>query len=308
MSSRRIVAALALAAVVVLSGCDDEPSVSPTSTVDSAEPTSTPPPDDRFPTYVALGDSYTAAPGVPVTEQESGCLRSSGNYPNIVAAALQTKLVDVSCSGATTLALVGAQQTGDRVSPAQLSAVTPETTLVTLGIGGNDLELFQTMVGTCSQLSYDDPDGSPCRDSMQAGGADQDLLVEKIDKIGARVTSALKGIRDRAPQATVVLVGYPQAVPATGTCEILPLAKGDYGYVRSITEDLNEAMREAASNAKATYVDVLEASAGHDICAGADAWVNGFSTDVTRALAFHPFAAEQQAIADLIVAKLEKVS
>ena len=67
-------------------------------------------------------------------------------------------------------------------------------------------------------------------------------------------------------------------------------------------------MREAAGKGKATYIDVLEASAGHDICAGADAWVNGFDTDVTRALAFHPFAEEQQAVADLILAKLDKSS
>lgn len=116
----------------------------------------------------------------------------------------------------------------------------------------------------------------------------------------------MKGIRDRAPQATVILVGYPQAVPATGTCQILPLAKGDYGYVRSIVDDLNEAMREAASKGRATYIDLLKASAGHDICAGPNAWINGINTDLTRALAFHPFAEEQQAVADLILAKLEK--
>ena len=67
---------------------------------------------------------------------------------------------------------------------------------------------------------------------MSDAGKKKDLLVEKIDKIGARVKAALDGIHDRAPQARVVLVGYPQPVPAEGTCQILPIAKGDYPYVR----------------------------------------------------------------------------
>ena len=39
-------------------------------------------------TYVALGDSYTAAPFVPLTDVASGCYRSSNNYPRLLAAAL----------------------------------------------------------------------------------------------------------------------------------------------------------------------------------------------------------------------------
>ena len=51
---------------------------------------------------------------------------------------------------------------------------------------------------------------------------------------------------------------------------------------------------------------MAKASAGHDICAGADAWVNGINTDLTRAVAFHPFAEEQQAVADLILDELDE--
>ncbi len=104
----------------------------------------------------------------------------------------------------------------------------------------------------------------------------------------------------------MILVGYPQPVPAKGTCRILPLAKGDYPYVRGLVVKLNDAMRTAAAKrAKADFVDLLTASKGHDICAGPDAWVNGVNTDLMRALAFHPFAEEQQAVADLIMKKLD---
>jgi len=93
-------------------------------------------------------------------------------------------------------------------------------------------------------------------------------------------------------------------VPAHGTCAILPLAAGDYGYVRSISARLKDALRAAAEEADATFIDMVRASKGHDICAGPDAWVNGMNSDMARAVAFHPFAVEQQAVADLLVAEL----
>src|SRR5262249_56835129 len=41
------------------------------------------------PSYVALGDSYTAGPLIPLQETDPlGCLRSDHNYPHLVAGAL----------------------------------------------------------------------------------------------------------------------------------------------------------------------------------------------------------------------------
>ena len=54
------------------------------------------------PNYVALGDSYTAGPFIPLPQAPYGCLKSSNNYPHYVAAQLQLPLRDASCSGATT--------------------------------------------------------------------------------------------------------------------------------------------------------------------------------------------------------------
>ena len=73
-------------------------------------------PRGRYSPYVAMGDSYTAAPLVP-DRHGDGCLRSSHNYPALVAAALPAELVDVSCSGADSTSLVGVQQTTAEPSP-----------------------------------------------------------------------------------------------------------------------------------------------------------------------------------------------
>ena len=294
-------------AATVLAGCSGdeaepdvaspEPSATPTSSAASSSSSPT------GPTYVAIGDSFTAAPGVPVTESESGCMRSSANYPSLVAADLGLTLVDVSCSGADTLALVGAQQTGSGPVPPQFLAITPETEVVTMGMGGNDEGLFRSLVETCLGVAADDRAGSPCRDTLSAGGTDQAL--EKIDTITTRLTSALMGIQDRAPDAEVVLVGYPQLVPERGTCDILPLAAGDYAYVRELTDALGAATAKAAADAGVAYADVLAESEGHDVCAGTDAWVNGIANDIGRAAApLHPFAEEQVAVAGLVVEAL----
>jgi lysophospholipase L1-like esterase len=317
MLLRPLLAVVALTACAALAGCDSGSSPAtagnpapstetPSTETPSTETPSTQAPakDSPYPTYVALGDSYTAAPGVPQSEQESGCFRSSGNYANLVADQLGSDFVDVSCSGATTVSLVGAQQASGRVVPPQFAALSADTSLVTVGIGGNDEELFQTMIGTCGQLAQSDHGGSPCQDYMKDAGRKKDLLLEKIDTIQERVTSALEGVRNRSPQAEIVLVGYPQPIPAQGRCRILPLAKGDYPYVRDIVIRLDDAMQAAAREAEVDYVDLVKASMGHEICAGADAWVNGAETDLTRALAFHPFAEEQQAVADLVLKKL----
>ena len=299
MLLRRALALATVAALAALAGCDD-------GSTGAAEPDGATTTDaassSRFPSYVALGDSYTAAPAVPQTETTSGCFRSSGNYPHLVAAELGTELVDVSCSGATTLDLVGQQRRGEQVVPPQLAALSADTSLVTLGIGGNDFGLFQALIRECVRLAPVDPQGSPCRDRMQAAGDQQDLLVAKVGRIGARVTSSVKAIHRRAPDAEVVVVAYPQPVPEEGSCETLPLATGDYPYVRSIVAELDDALRAAAEGGQARFVDVLAASEGHDVCAGADAWVNGSTTDLSRAAAYHPFAVEQQAVADLVVA------
>jgi lysophospholipase L1-like esterase len=301
---------LAAALLLALAGCSssddssaDAPDPTPSPTTSSAAPSSSAP-ASAVGQYVALGDSYTAAPGVPDTDLTTGCARSNHNYPALVAAATGAQLVDVSCSGASTLSLVGVQQTGGATLPPQFDALTDDTALVTLGMGGNDLGLFQTMVGTCAQLGAGDPSGAPCRDRFAPDGG-KDQLTERAQKIGDRVGAAVAGIHDRAPQAQVLLVGYPQPVPDSGTCPILPLAAGDYAYVRSVTEALNAALQKAAEDNDATYVDVAAASAGHDICAGDQAWVNGSQTDLTRAIAFHPFAAEQQAVAELVEQQLQ---
>jgi lysophospholipase L1-like esterase len=299
----RSLAAASAVGLLVLAGCASdrteaagEPSPSP-----STSPSPSPELSAGAPAYVALGDSYTAAPGVGETVDE-GCHRSGSNYPALVADELGLALTDVSCGGATTTSLVGVQQTSAGAVPPQFAALTPGTDVVTLGIGGNDKGLFADLLSTCVFLRAQDPGGAPCRDAFVTDGTDRAL--ETIEVIQTRVTSALAGIRDRAPEAQVVLVGYPQLVPARGQCDLLPLTPADYDYVRGLIEALGAATESAAAEAGVPYVDLLAPSEGHDICASADAWVNGVGGRTDEATGMHPFAAEQEAVAELVVEAL----
>jgi len=65
-------------------------------------------------------------------------------------------------------------------------------------------------------------------------------------------------------------------------------------------------MRDAASAAGATFVEVLGPSEGHDICAGTDAWVNGFEARPRVAAPYHPVARGQAAVAELVERALER--
>ena len=288
----------------LLAGCgpkDDGPDPKPSS---SAPPSAGDPGSDNDPAqYVALGDSYTSAPGVPDTVDE-GCFRSDANYPSLVAHELDLTLDDVSCGGAATTALVGVQETADGPVQPQLLALSEHTEVVTLGIGGNDDGLFGQLLASCLELGKEQSTGSPCRDRMNAGGSDK--VLDTIALIQTRITSALVGIEGRAPDAEVVLVGYPQLVPDHVRCELLPLTSGDYTYMHEVFEALGAATKQAAEDAGARYVDVLAASAGHDICAGDDAWISGYVSDPERpAQPMHPFAEEQEAVAELVVAALD---
>ena len=131
-------------------------------------------PAAKYKKYVALGDSYTSAPLVPLPDLLSlGCLRSINNYPKQLAAQLQvTAFADVSCGGADTTNMTQPQSTPLGTFPPQFDALTADTDLVTVGIGGNDFSVFGDITGTCPGLRASDPAGAPCKQHFTVDGVD----------------------------------------------------------------------------------------------------------------------------------------
>lgn len=247
--------------------------------------------------YVALGDSYTSGPHIPVQVGVPGCRRSDHNYPSLVALAIgATPFRDASCSGATVEHMTASQDTGSGVNPPQLDALTPSTDLVTIGVGGNDLG-FGDIVARCTSAI---PVGAPCQAQFVVRGRDE--LAERTTVVAAKVQVLLGAVRARAPKARVVVVGYPGIVPDTGAgCwPVLPFTAQDVPYVRATIETLNRALRTVAESAGTTFVDVDGPSTGHDACsAPALRWVEPVAPS-SQAAPLHPNATGMTAVASIV--------
>ena len=227
--------------------------------------------------YVALGDSYTSGPGVPNQIPESaGCGRSDHNYPHLVSAALAvSRFTDVSCGSATTAHMTEAQLLPNGLTNGpQFEALSPDVDLVTLGIGGNDIG-FGEIIANCVARSVLLPVTAPCRQHYTRQG---DELGARIEATAPKVAAVLAGIRQRAPTARILVVGYPVILPAAGPgCwPLMPIAVGDVAWLRTVEGHLNAMLAGQAAAAGATFVDTYTSSVGHDVCRlPGSKWVEG---------------------------------
>jgi lysophospholipase L1-like esterase len=212
--------------------------------------------------YVALGDSYSAASGVvpPDPTASPFCLRSTRNYPHVIAGRTGARLTDVTCGGAETRHYFTAQYQG---VPPQLNAVKPDTQLITMTIGGNDSGVFINSIVECGAAGLSTAGrGSPCKDRY--GSSFEDTVRTKTYP---SLVQALKAVRAKAPQARVAILGYPWILPATVGCfDKMPVAEGDVPYLRHLQATLNDAVQRAAAATGASYVNLESVSNGHDAC------------------------------------------
>ncbi|CCH34739.1 SGNH/GDSL hydrolase family protein [Actinosynnema sp. NPDC047251] len=254
--------------------------------------------------YVALGDSYASGPFIPDQRTDPlGCFRSTRNYASVVAAKLGPgKFTDVSCGGATTVDMTAPQGVPLGPNPPQFDALTADTDLVTLTIGGNDIG-FGEIILTCARESVLDPWGAPCEQHYTAGGTD--ALAARIAAAGPKISAVLHGIKDRAPRAKVVVVGYLRILPPSGGCwPVVPISVGDVPYLDGTQRTLNAMIGARTTAAGATFVDPYPIGLGHDVCALPGVkWVEGL-IPTAPAFPVHPNAAGMRAIGDLVARAL----
>lgn len=259
--------------------------------------------------YVAMGSSFAAGPGVTVSADSPAtrCTRSRDNYARQLARMRQLDLVDVSCGGATTAHLLGPW----RELPPQMDALTSETALVTITIGGNDIgyvgKLFiascrgaaalPTAAQTdamCKAITGRAPDASMATDAAWA------TLAGRLDEIAAEV-------RRRAPRARLIFVDYVTLVPDGLSCPQVPLLPDDAAAARATAKQLAQVTEDAARRAGAGLVKASALSRGHDACA-ATPWATGFvARDGSKMSApYHPNLAAMTGIADALDQMLKR--
>lgn len=276
------------------------------------------PASDGGPTkMVALGDSYASGPLIPVQyEQPWGCLRSSNNYAHQVARELALDLIDVTCSGADTndmwdthgvspeeeFADYGSQlgYTGHPGNPPQLEALKPDTDVVTLQIGGNDIG-FGGLATTCGEGAIAGPG---CRQAVEA-----EKPFERIAATAPKIRAVLDEIHRRSPGAEIFVLGYSAIfkIGATARCEAMGVGEEDAQYLRGVQEALNSMIESVADDpgreysVSAQYVDVYAPSEGHTACdLPALRWVEPI-VPVNAAAPVHPNLGGMSAIKNILL-------
>jgi lysophospholipase L1-like esterase len=225
------------------------------------------------PVYAALGDSYSSGVGTGNYTSESGsCRRSNQGYPALWASQhAASSFTFVACSGA---------KTGDVLNN-QLGGLSAATTLVTITIGGNDAG-FTTVLTNCI-LGSD----SGCKSAVDSAKAfAQNTLPGLLNNVYNQISA-------HAPNARVVVLGYPRFYQIGGSC-IVGLSDTKRGYINGGADTLDSVISTAAGqHANFRFADVRGQFAPHEICSSGSVWLHSLDFAHTDD-SYHPFASGYQ--------------
>jgi lysophospholipase L1-like esterase len=230
--------------------------------------------------YVSIGSSIASGDGIPV-QSGGDCDRSSNNYAQIVAATLQLHVDDVSCTAAVIPDVLTKSLDGNLP---QIDFVTKKTRLITVGIGGNDIE-FNKFADECGLVDQCTPP------------ANLSALEAALPNRLAKMLTALKA---KAPNATIVLVTYPQEFPAEN-CPALGLPDAALTDLQQEGSLLETDLLAAAQGAHVLLADPYAAGMGnHTGCAPAlQQWTAPLAA--VNSFPYHPTALGHEVMAGEIL-------
>jgi lysophospholipase L1-like esterase len=213
--------------------------------------------------YVALGDSYSSGVGTR-SFYESTCRRSDYAYPRLIARDRPgTSLTFRACSGATTSSLTAEQ----------LGSLSSTTNIVTVTIGGNDAG-FSSIVTQCAL-----PWPWSCEGELTtAEGFIRNTLPGRLD-------STYAAIRSRAPNASVIVLGYPRLFMGVDCNAGTFFSATEMRRMNAIADLLSSVTQTRATAAGFTFKNAITPFTGHAVCSSSE-WLNGLSNPVEES--FHP--------------------
>ncbi|MFJ5776203.1 SGNH/GDSL hydrolase family protein [Streptomyces sp. NPDC093094] len=216
--------------------------------------------------YAALGDSYSSGEGTGNYISSSGsCRRSPNAYPQLWASANSpSSFAFVACSGATTQDVINNQ----------LGALNGATSLVTVSAGGNDAG-FAGAMQTCVLQGTD-----ACLTAVD------NAKTFATNQLPARLNSLYTQIRNRAPNARVVVLGYPHLYKIGGSCSF-GISDTSRNAINSAADTIDSVTSGRASAHGFAFGDVRGIFTNHEICSD-DWWLN--STRLAVHESYHPNA------------------
>ena len=207
-----------------------------------------PAPTHKYPhgyPMVALGDSTMALAPTSrnATRNVNKCQHSVGNWPSQLSHQLKLPLADMSCSGATS----------KLYSFLEKKYLGSKTKLVVVSYGSNDMRVLD-------QLHLD---------NSMPGTHPVYVDHENPSRVEDRLVDILRDIRHRAPNATIITVGYLPLIEGL-QCDALPnMTPMEMHRVRSLRETANSILSRATirmADAKTINMSFSHVS-GHSLCA-----------------------------------------
>jgi lysophospholipase L1-like esterase len=198
----------------------------------------------------------------------------------------------MSCSGATSKDIF---LEGQYFQRAQLEAVGASTELVTLTVGGNDVQYLSNLIAkTCPR----DPSilASLLRTCVATSTPE---VNEHFRELEANLLIVVREIRSRSPHARILFVDYLDVLPAQGTCKASGLNDDDVEALRSVGKRLKATNRIVAAASNTEAVDPNDTNTDHSVCSNRP-WVNARFPKGFLIAPFHPNAAGMTAVASAI--------
>lgn len=217
------------------------------------------------PSYVALGDSYSSGTGTrSYIDDGTSCQRSTQAYPALVAAARGYALNFRACSGA---------KVAD-VTNTQLGALSATTGYVTISVGGNDAGFADVL--------------TECATPWWAGNCDAAINQAQSfinNTLPGRLSTLYASIRAKAPNAKVVVVGYPRIFMGEDCNAGTWFSPAEQTRLNQTADLLNSRTSAQAAAKGFAFANPTSRFTGHAVC-DATEWINGLSSPVSES--YHP--------------------
>jgi lysophospholipase L1-like esterase len=253
---------------------------------------------------VVLGDSYASAAlpfdrgTLQVLGAPSVCARGPAWPRLLMPANMRLSLTHVSCSGAVVADLIDRRMRAGEIL--QVQALSEETDIVMLGIGGNDAG-FSEVFAACRT-----EDASAC---VTAG----ERMKPQAAALSGSLVRLYRTVLAKAPNAVVIVVMYADSLPAAGTpgldaCSALrapgdSISDADLAVLAEWGTDIANRVRGAVATVndpRLRIADLADAFLGHRLC-GPEPYQWGRDGEIP----FHPNAAGHAALAARLSAVLD---
>jgi lysophospholipase L1-like esterase len=219
---------------------------------------------DTTPTYTALGDSYSSGTGTREYYSDgTNCQRSPWAYPVIDAGRLGASLIFAACAGAKI----------PDVLSGQLASLNTSTTYITVTAGGNDIGWSAVVVQCAKPWPY-----TCWGDIDRAEAYIRDTLPGQLNQLYST-------IKAKAPNARIVVVGYPRLFNGEQCNAIARISPGEQARLNEAADLLAATTRDRAVANGLSFVDARDPFSGHAICDDVG-WLNGTSWPLGES--YHP--------------------